>query len=37
VPVYTARVRVVDGEVQLIKSEPRGELAPLLRAPEAAP
>jgi hypothetical protein len=37
VPVYTARVRVVDGEVQLIKSEPRGELAPLLRAREAAP
>lgn len=37
VPIYTARVRVVDGEVQLIKSEPRGELAPLVRPREATP
>jgi hypothetical protein len=37
VPVYTARVRVVDGEVQLIKSEPRGELAPLVRPREGTP
>jgi hypothetical protein len=36
-PVSTARVRVVDGEVQLIKSEPRGELAPLIRDRETAP
>lgn len=36
-PVYTARVRVVDGDVQLIKSEPRGELAPLVRPGGAAP
>lgn len=36
-PVYAARVRFVDGEVQLIKSEPRGELAPLVRPREAAP
>lgn len=37
VPVYTARVRVVDGELQLIKAEPRGELAPLVRPAGAAP
>jgi hypothetical protein len=36
-PVSTSRVRVVDGEVQLIKSEPRGELAPLIRGRETAP
>lgn len=36
-PVYTARVRVVDGELQLIKSEPRGELAPLIRGRETTP
>ncbi len=36
-PVYTARVRVVDGTLQLIKSEPRGELAPLIRGRETAP
>ena len=35
-PVYAARVRVVDGEVQLIKVEPRGELAPLVKPAEAA-
>jgi hypothetical protein len=29
--VFTARVRQVGGEVQLIKDEPRGELAPLVR------
>lgn len=40
---FAARVRVVDGEVQLLRSEPRGEVAPLLRRPgrpalpEAAP
>jgi chloramphenicol 3-O-phosphotransferase len=34
---YAARVRIVDGELQLIGSEARGELAPLRRAGEAAP
>lgn len=33
---YAARVRLVDGELQLLPSEPRGELAPLLRSEEAA-
>jgi hypothetical protein len=32
---YAARVRRVEGELQLLKSEPREELAPLVR--EAAP
>lgn len=36
-PVYAARVRLVDGEAQLIKGEPRGELAPLVQPAEAAP
>lgn len=36
-PIYTARVRVVDGTLQLIKREPRGELAPLIRGREIAP
>ena len=35
--VYAARVRLVDGELQLMPREPRGELAPLLRSGEAAP
>ena len=35
--VYAARVRLVDGELQLIGSEARGELAPLRRSGEAAP
>lgn len=30
---YAARVRRVDGDLQLIKSEPREELAPLIRKP----
>lgn len=34
---YAARVRIVDGDLQLIGSEARGELAPLRRAGEAAP
>jgi hypothetical protein len=34
---YAARVRMVDGDLQLIGSEARGELAPLRRASEAAP
>ena len=34
---YAARVRIVDGELQLIGSEARGELAPLRRTGEAAP
>lgn len=32
--VYTARVRRVDDDVQLIRDEPRGELAPLVRPPQ---
>jgi len=35
--VYAARVRLVDGELQLIGNEARGELAPLRRSGEAAP
>jgi hypothetical protein len=35
--VYAARVRLVDGELQLLPSEPRGEVAPLVRPREAAP
>lgn len=35
--VYAARVRLVDGELQLLPSEPRGEVAPLARPREAAP
>jgi hypothetical protein len=35
--VYAARVRLVDGELQLMPSEARGELAPLRRSGEAAP
>jgi hypothetical protein len=31
VPAYSARIRMVGGEVQLIRSEPRGEVAPLVR------
>ena len=34
---YAARVRMVDGDLQLIGSEARGELAPLRRAGEVAP
>jgi hypothetical protein len=30
---YAARVRLVDGEVQLITSTPREELAPLVKEP----
>ena len=30
---YAARVRRVDGELQLIKNEPKEELAPLIREP----
>lgn len=29
--VYSARVRMVGGELQLLRSEPRGEVAPLVR------
>ena len=35
--VYAARVRLVDGELQLLPSEPRGEVAPLVRPREAGP
>ena len=28
--VYAARVRMIDGETQLIKDEARGEVAPLV-------
>lgn len=35
--VYAARVRIVDGELQLLPSEPRGEVAPLVRPREATP
>ena len=35
VPAYSARIRMVGGEVQLIRSEPRGEVAPLVR-PDAS-
>lgn len=35
--VYTARVRRVGDDVQLIRDEPRGELAPLVTQPEPAP
>jgi len=31
VSAYSARIRMVGGEVQLIRSEPRGEVAPLVR------
>lgn len=31
VQVYSARVRMVAGEVQLLRAEPRGEVAPLVR------
>jgi len=31
VVAYSARVRMVGGELQLIRSEPRGEVAPLVR------
>ena len=31
VQVYSARVRMVGGELQLLRSEPRGEVAPLVR------
>jgi hypothetical protein len=34
VQVYAARVRMVGGEVQLIRAEPRGEVAPLVRPGE---
>jgi hypothetical protein len=34
--VYAARVRRVGDDVQLIRDEPRGELAPLLRPAPAA-
>ena len=34
--VYAARVRMAGGEVQLIKEEPRGELAPLVPPPAGA-
>jgi chloramphenicol 3-O-phosphotransferase len=34
---YAARVRMVDGDLQLIGSEDRGELAPLRRVGEAVP
>jgi hypothetical protein len=30
---YAARVRRVDGELQLIKNEPKEELAPVVREP----
>jgi hypothetical protein len=32
VQASSARVRMVDGELQLIRTEPRGEVAPLVRA-----
>ena len=35
--VYAARVRLMDGELQLLPSEPRGEVAPLVRPREATP
>lgn len=35
--IYAVRVRVIDGDLQLIKAEPRGEVAPLLRRPAAPP
>lgn len=35
--VYAARVRLVDGELQLLPSEPRGEVAPLVRPRMAVP
>lgn len=34
---YLARVRQVEGETQLVRDEPRGELAPLAKPREAAP
>lgn len=36
-PAYAARVRLVDGDLQLLPREARGELAPLLRARRAGP
>jgi hypothetical protein len=36
-PAYAARVRLVDGELQLLPREARGELAPLLRPRRAGP
>lgn len=33
--IYSVRVRLVDGDLQLIKAEARGEVAPLLRRPAA--
>ena len=35
--VYAARVRLIDGDLQLIKAEARGEVAPLLRRPAGRP
>lgn len=37
VRAHAARVRRVDGETQLVRDEPRGEVAPLVRPREAAP
>lgn len=37
VRAYAARVRRVDGETQLVRDEPRGEVAPLVRPQEASP
>lgn len=34
---YAARVRRVDGETQLVRDEPRGEVAPLASPKEASP
>ena len=34
--VYAARIRRVADDVQLIREEPRGEVAPLVRRPSAA-